>query len=109
MKTYSEGSKAWESAVKVLNSCDADGLVAKLAKVEKAEMQMACIDTMYKILSSDRSYLRYGASVTAVQIRNQQRNKIEHWGEKAFCLSEAQLGVIARDLVQLAATKVEEE
>ena len=109
MKTYSEGSKGWESAVKVLNACDADGLVAKLAKVEKAETQMTYIDTMYKILSSDHSYARYSASVTAVQIRNQQRERVSQWGEKAFCLSEAQLGVIARDLVQLAATKVEEE
>ena len=105
MKTYSEGSKGWESAVKVLNACDADGLVAKLAKVEKAETQMTYIDTMYKILSSDSSYMRYGASVNAVQIRNQQRERVSQWGEKAFCLSEAQLGVIARDLVQLAATK----
>ena len=105
MKTYSEGSKGWEAAVKVLNSCDADGLVAKLAKLEKAETQMTYIDTMYKILLSDSSYMRYGASVTAVQIRNRQRERVSQWGEKAFCLSEAQLGVIARDLVQLAATK----
>lgn len=109
MKTYKEGSKGWETSAKVLDTCDADGLVAKLAKVEKAETQMLFIDTMYKILSSDSSYMRYGASVTAVQIRNQQRERVSHWGEKAFCLSEAQLGVIARDLVQLAATKVEEE
>lgn len=109
MRTYSEGSQAWKSAAIVLDSCDAAGLVIKLAKLEKAETQMLYIDTMYKILSSDRRYQRYGASVSAVQIRNQQRERVSQWGEKAFCLSESQLGVIARDLVQLAATKVEEE
>jgi hypothetical protein len=103
MKLFPQGTKSYESAARYV-SLTVDELVAKLGKLN-ASTQITAIDTMYNIIATDHSYLRSSASVTAVQIRNAQRERVAQWGDKAYGLSDAQLGVIARDIVSLAATK----
>jgi hypothetical protein len=103
MKVFTQGTKSYESATRYM-ALPVTELVAKLAKLNAATQIMA-IDTMYNIIATDRSYMRSSASIAAVQIRNAQRERVAQWGEKAYGLSDAQLGVIARDIVSLAATK----
>lgn len=108
MKTFKQGTKAYEICESLIEE-SAERIIEALATSQKADMQQMAIDTMHSIINRNpQKYAVYSRGVSlAAQIRQEQRAKIEKWGEKAFCLSEKQLGVIAREIAQLAAIKVE--
>jgi L-serine deaminase len=108
MKTYSADSREYKQLEKYVEM-NAEEMAQKLAKLKSAAIQQIVIDTMHKIINSQPvNYAAYSRGISlAAQIRQEQRNKIEQWGDKAYMLSEKQLGVVCREIAQLAAIKVE--
>ena len=108
MKTLKAGTKAYEICESLVES-PAERIVEVLATAQNAAQQQMAIDTMHSIINRNpQKYAAYSRGISlAAQIRQEQRTKIEKWGDKAFTLSEKQLGVIAREIAQLAAIKVE--
>lgn len=108
MKTLKVGTKAYEICESLVES-SADRIVEVLATAQNATQQQMAIDTMHSIINRNpEKYAAYSRGTSlAAQIRQEQRAKIEKWGDKAFTLSEKQLGVIAREIAQVAAVKVE--
>ena len=106
MKTFQIDSKEYQIVSKWLE-LSVDALAEKLGK-QQPKMQMIAIDTIYKMIDCDRHFLSHGASVFAQQIINGQRERITHYGDKAYGLSEKQLAVIAADIDRLTNTWVEE-
>ena len=109
MKTFSVDSQSYKMMEKWLDNLDAQRITAQLMKIENAGKQMMAIDTMHTIINrSPEKYAAYSHGTSlAAQIRQEQRNKIEQWGEKAYTLSEKQIAVIAREIAELATQKVE--
>jgi L-serine deaminase len=108
MKTYKPETaqyKALEGWVEI----SAEDMAERLATIENAAIQQMAIDTMHRIINSQpEKYAAYSRGTSlAAQIRQEQRSKIEKWGERAYTFSEKQLGVICREIAQLAAIKIQ--
>lgn len=106
MKTFQVGSREYQMCEKWLE-LDVESLVEKLAK-QGPKGQMWAIDTMYRIIATDRQFDRHSASVLATQICNGQRERLNHFGDKAYGLSEKQIAVIAADIDRLTDTWIAE-
>lgn len=106
VKIYTSQSKQYEICEQLIES-DADRIAEELAKAPTAATQQIAIDTMHAIIARnpDKYMLTSRGTSLAAQIRQEQRRKIEQWGEKAYTMSEKQIAVIAREIEQLAAVK----
>lgn len=106
MKTYKSGSRTYDACQQLVDCGDAERIIEQLCKAPSADVQMVAIDTMYVIIANG-PYIKASNGGIARDIRTEQRNKIEKWGEKAYSLSERQVAVIARDIVSLGNLKEE--
>ena len=106
MKTFQQGTKQYEVGSKWME-LPVEKLAEKLTATS-ATMQMVAIDTIFQIIARDEHFLGGNPSVFVQQICNGQRERVAHFGDKAFGMSDKQIACVAAEIDRLTSSWVEE-